>query len=256
MQPLIHLFIDFENQQPPAEDFARTHAAECRIWLCHGPHQNKFAADVVAAWQPLGERVRFIQSSKPGKNALDFHVAFALGLAWQEDAAAGHDGRYLVVSKDNGFDALFDHMRTLGAAVGKAGTIPDALALAASLATGLPAPCPQPKPAPAPATVASRPTAPAPQPKPAAKKAPSKKAKPAPRDTLAHDDVDKVMAGLRARPANRPADREALRRHIVPLLRNQVSLKVSDAVIKKLQERQVISFDGNKIEYRLPKGKA
>jgi hypothetical protein len=41
----------------------------------------------------------------------------------------------------------------------------------------------------------------------------------------------------------------------VPLLRNQVTLKASQAVIKKLEERKVITFNGNKIEYALPAGK-
>lgn len=267
MQPFIHLYIDFENHQPPAEDFARMHGRNCQIWLFHGPHQNRFAADVVAAWQPLGKRVRFVQSSKSGKNALDFHIAFALGLAQQEDAAAGRAAHYLVVSNDNGFDALFDHMRTLGAAAGKAGTIPDALALAASLAASVPPPSPQLKAAPAPPPAkrlaktavqpASQPTAPPPPPPPAAKKtaAPTKKIKAAPRDTLAPGDVEKVMAGLRANPANRPADRSALERHILPLLHNQVTLKASQAVIKSLEERKVITFNGNKIEYALPEGK-
>lgn len=259
MKPLTHLFVDFENCQPPAEDFARVHAAECRIWLFHGPHQNKFAAELVAVWQPLGERMRFVQSSKAGKNALDFHIAFALGLAQQEDVAAGRSARYVVVSKDNGFDALFDHMRTLRAVVGRAETIADALALAASLVAGVPPAGRQPKPAPGPppaktaAKVVSEPnTKPPPDEPPAAKKTPAKKAKPAPRDTLAEGDVDKVIAGLRAQPANRPADRNALQRHIVSLLRNQVTLKLSEAVIKKLEERKVLAFSDNKIEYKLP----
>lgn len=261
MQPLIHLFIDFENQQPPAEDFVRAQATECQIWLFHGPHQNRFSADVVAAWQPLGDRVRFVQSAKSGKNALDFHIAFALGLTLQEDTAAARDARYLVVSHDNGFDALFVHMRTLGAAVAKAGTIPEALALAASLTADAPTPSPQRKPASAPPPLKvptpaiGTPDTLAPPPGPSAKRASAKTAKPAPRDTLSHSDVDTVVAGLRARPANRPADREALRRHILPLLRNQVTLKVSDAVIKKLEQRKLIAFDGNKIEYDLPEGK-
>jgi hypothetical protein len=166
-------------------------------------------------------------------------------------------------------------MRTLGAAVGRAETIADALALAGVLAPGAPPPDPPPRTAPAPppakrtaetaAKTATVPKPSPPPPKPAAKKAaakktavknaPAKKTKAAPRDTLAQGDVEKVIAGLRAHPANRPADRSALERHIVPLLCNQVTLKVSHAVIKKLEERKVITFNGNKIGYTLPAGK-
>ena len=53
MKPRTHLFIDFENHQPLAEDFARLHGTEHRIWVFHGPHQNKFAVDLIAAWLPM-----------------------------------------------------------------------------------------------------------------------------------------------------------------------------------------------------------
>ena len=127
---LPHLFIDYENLQPPAADFARLRGLDCRIWLFHGPHQNRFEADVVAAWQPLGERLRFVQGAKSGKNALDFHIAFALGQAWQQDAAQGTPAHYLVVSKDTGFDALIEHLHGLGARAARTKSIADALAAA------------------------------------------------------------------------------------------------------------------------------
>lgn len=146
--------------------------------------------------------------------------------------------------------------------MGRAETIAEALALAASLAPGVPPLDPQPRTAPAPpaakrtaktaAKTATKPKTPPPPPKPAAKNTAAKKTKAAPRDTLAQGDVDKVIAGLRAHSANRPAEREALQRHIVSLLRNQVTLQVSEEVIKKLEERKVITFNGNKIEYALP----
>jgi hypothetical protein len=351
---IVNLFIDFENHQPPASDFLRAHGADCGIWVFHGPHQNKFAADVVTSWQPLGARVRFIQSSRPGKNALDFHIAHALGMTQQHDAAAERQGCYIVVSNDSGFDALFDHVRSLGAYAGRAGSIPEALALAATFeasakveisqtgastapmspashasaadaasatkkpsllesialkrsvqpgavepaaAKVVPAKVAPAKVAPAkvapakvapakvapakvapakvapakvapakvaPAKVAPAKVAPAkvapekvaPDKAAPAKAAPAKKPKPAPRDRMMATDVDTVIAGLRASPRNRPSDRKALQRHIVSLLHNEATLKVSDAVIEALERSKVIAFNANKVEYRLPKAKA
>ena len=77
---VVHLLVDFENLRPPPADVARVRSGEFRLWVFHGPHQNKFDADLVKAWQPLGDRVDFVQSSKHGKNALDFHIAFTLGV--------------------------------------------------------------------------------------------------------------------------------------------------------------------------------
>lgn len=309
MKPTIHLFIDFENHQPPPADFEHVHDTPCQIWLFHGPHQNRFSAEVVTAWQPLGKRVRFIQSSRNGKNALDFHIAHALGMAQQQDAASGRQACYVVVSNDSGFDALFDHMRSLGAPAGRAASIPEALALAATLrstrsiesakdATTAPAATPnqppvalkppeapggrqaldgaprtvtvqQPSASQAPpnaAPVKQAPVKQAPAKQAPAKQAPAKQAPPKqasatvakapPRDKVTDADVETVLAGLRNSPRNRPADRNALQRHIVSLLRNEVSSKASDAVIGKLEASKAISFNGKKVEYKLPTAKA
>jgi hypothetical protein len=289
---IVNLFIDFENHQPPATDFVHAHGADCQIWLFHGPHQNKFAADVVAAWQPLGTRVRFIQSSRTGKNSLDFHIAHALGMAQQQDVAGGRQASYVVVSNDSGFDALFDHMRSLGTFAGRAASIAEALRLAATFGPTPKHESPQPVAASAslppaaltdpiagtrnakrepassqpPATKAVSPTTPTakagPPTKavaakaPVAKASPAKKAKPAPRDCMVESDVATVIAGLRASPKNRPGDRKALQRHILSLLRNEATMKVSDTVIGKLEASKAISFNGSKVEYKLPKAKA
>lgn len=65
----------------------------------------------------------------------------------------------------------------------------------------------------------------------------------------------KVIADLRAHPKNRPADRKALQRHIVSILGNKVTAKVSEAVIKALEQQQIVKFNGSKIEYKVPKAK-
>jgi hypothetical protein len=305
MKPITYLFVDFENVQPPAEDFARVRGDEYRLWLFHGPHQNKFDADVVTAWQPLGERVRFVQAARRGKNALDFHIAFCLGQAQQHDAAQGSAARYLVVSNDTGFDALLEHMQTLGCQTARAASIAQALRIAepapaaraprqgagtrsgaaaaasrtaakaeaasgsptrrAKAATRSPAAEPPPqarpsasrptpaKPAVRPSTAEKKPARKATSTATAAKAPATRKSAAALRNTLADSDVDTVIAALRARATHRPADREALRRHIVSVLRHQVTTDVSDAVIDALQARELISFAGHKVRYSLPK---
>ncbi len=126
----LHLLVDFENLQPPPEHVARVRGENSHLWVFHGPHQNKFDAAMVNAWKPLGDRLQLVQSSKNGKNALDFHIAYYLGVLYKQDVVASCRSSYIVVTGDGGFDALFDFMRGKGCAVDKAGSIPEALALA------------------------------------------------------------------------------------------------------------------------------
>ncbi len=62
------------------------------------------------ALQARGERGRYVRINANGRNALDFHIAFYLGeLAAKEPAASFH-----VISKDDGYDPLLDHVRSRG----------------------------------------------------------------------------------------------------------------------------------------------
>ena len=133
----LHLLVDFENLQPPPEHVARVRGESSHLWVFHGPHQNKFDAALVKAWQPLGDRVDFVQSSKHGKNALDFHIAFKLGELIADQRKTGRRASYVVVSGDGGFEPLFDYMRTQGCTVTRVGSIPDALAVPASTRTSV-----------------------------------------------------------------------------------------------------------------------
>ena len=115
---LTHILIDFENVKPTATDMKLIRGADYRVRIFHGPHQNKFDADIVKALQPLGDKVEYIQCERAGKNALDFHIAFYFGrmIPGLEIAAAptGRSASFFIISKDSGFDVLLGHIRELG----------------------------------------------------------------------------------------------------------------------------------------------
>ena len=115
---LTYILIDFENVKPTAADLKLIRGAGYRVLFFHGPHQNKFDADIVKVLQPLGIQVEFIQCERAGKNALDFHIAFNLGRLVQDSQSAaalsGKTAGFFIVSKDSGFDVLLGHVRTLG----------------------------------------------------------------------------------------------------------------------------------------------
>lgn len=264
MKPLTYLLVDFENLQPTAADIERVRADDLRLWIFHGPHQNRFAADMVVAWQPLGDRVQFVQSSRSGKNALDFHIAFHLGVLHERHRAEGSPARFVVVTGDGGFDAIFSHMHTLSAAVGKAKSIPEALTMAESLSLAEPSrpsvTASHPVRVSAPVTDSTdAPSKPRPsrglikaaphlEPKKTLPKKAAAALKPPPAEF-----VYKVIAQLRAHPKNRPGDRKALERHIISMLGNGVTAHTSQAVASELEQRKIVTYDGKKIAYKLPK---
>jgi PIN domain len=232
MTQVTHLFFDFENVKPSAKDIELVRGAHIRLWVLRGPHQNKFDADLAQAWQPLGDQVRFVQSTKSGKNALDFHIAFCLGDARQMDLGHAREGCYIIVSKDKGFDALFGYVRGLGSLIGRATSIPEALKLAMSMSplssAKLPAQVKQRKPAPA-------------------------KTRSLPKPTLASRDADRVLALLRDKPRTRPTTRKKLEHYVTSILGNKVDPTLVATLIEELANQHVLIFEGTKVRYEFPK---
>ena len=63
----------------------------------------------------MGDSAQYIKISGNGRNALDFHIAFYVGqLAMAEPSA-----RFYIVSKDQGFDPLIEHLKTKGIAAAR-----------------------------------------------------------------------------------------------------------------------------------------
>jgi hypothetical protein len=264
--PITYLLVDFENVQPTAADVALVRGDHYRFWVFRGPHQNKFDAAMVEAWQPLGDKVRFVRSSKAGKNALDFHIAFCMGGLVQEHAAAGlatgANPRFIVISNDGGFDALFDLVRTLGFTAAKAASIPEALGIAAAGTPG------QTKPSlTTPSIVAPASASPA-MPAPTATKAPQKAsasaqkhapakptAKKAAKTVSADEAFTKLVDHLRAHPKNRPTTRKALERHIPSVIGATVAADVARALISRLESEGVATISDKEIQYKIPKSK-
>jgi hypothetical protein len=100
-----YVLIDFENVQPDA--LAGLDAEHFRVLLFVGASQTKIAVDVAACLQRLGDRAEYIRIAGNGPNALDFHIAFHMGLI----AARDPDAFLHVVSKDTGFDPLIQHLK-------------------------------------------------------------------------------------------------------------------------------------------------
>ena len=179
---------------------------------------------MVNAWKPLGDRLQLVQSSKNGKNALDFHIAYFLGVLREQDVAASQQSICIVVTGDGGFDALFDFMRGRGCAVDKAGLIPRRWHWRRGC----------------------RPRQRR-NPKPRRPRRRRHRARRWPRWISTE-----IVAGFASDPKSRPATRKKLEPYVLARLGNKVTPAVAQAVVKQLIKRGLVTFDGEKIKYVLP----
>lgn len=103
-----HVLIDFENVQP--KNLSLLVGKGYRVHVFVGENQTKLPFDLVSAMQELGDAGRYVKIAGNGRNALDFHIAFALGELVHEDP----QGYFHVISRDTGFDPLIKHLRARG----------------------------------------------------------------------------------------------------------------------------------------------
>jgi hypothetical protein len=211
MRPCVVL-VDYENVQPT--EFVEVAQAGCHVWFFVGSSQKRVSTDLPDFIARFPAQSRFIRMEKPGKNSLDFHICYYLGVAAHERP----EWLYVLMSKDTGYDPLLAHVRTEGMHAQRVVTIPQLHALlgigtASRAEVGEVAPKAAPRRAPrAPAAVSAETKAafapkPAPAPKPAAAPAPAPKPAPAPRPAAAPAPVPAPAPAPRpaAAPAPKPA---------------------------------------------------
>jgi PIN domain len=118
------LLVDYENVQKVDLQRIPPHM-QVRIFV--GASQAKVPMDLVEQAQALGSRLKWVRIDGQGSNALDFHIAFHLG----EALAAAPKARFVILSRDKGFDPLIKHLVARGAAVQRVSNQADAMPTAA-----------------------------------------------------------------------------------------------------------------------------
>ncbi|MBL8422962.1 MAG: hypothetical protein JNK06_05625 [Candidatus Accumulibacter phosphatis] len=262
---LTYILVDFENVQP--QDLDLLADQQFRVKVFHGSHQNKLDMTLVKALQPLGAHVEYVQSETPGKNALDFHVAFCMGRLLEAHRSNGIPARFGIISRDGGFEPLLRHVRSLGYAAKQAGSVREVLDFADDKAALSP---PTEPPAigtasgvlhgraPAAvvrtqATTTAAPTEQAPAKKGAAIAGSVQPKSPSSDKKGVAEDIDKVIEHLRKHAKNRPTKRVALERHIPSLLGGQVrSPATVQAVMAGLEKQGIVEFSDKAIKYKIP----
>ncbi|MCW5595053.1 MAG: hypothetical protein KIT42_04170 [Rhodocyclaceae bacterium] len=99
------VLVDFENVQPKDIGLLKDGPFKVKVFL--GPSQSKIPVSLAAALQSLGESAEYIILETAGNNALDFHIAYYIGvLSANEPMAFFH-----IISKDSGFDPLLKYLK-------------------------------------------------------------------------------------------------------------------------------------------------
>ena len=100
-----HIFVDYENIHEVDLDLVA--GKEVIVHLVLGERNNNLPLEMVKRLVKYKEQVHLVEAGKSGKNALDFVLAYRVGV----ESAAYPEGYYHIVSKDTGFDALILHLR-------------------------------------------------------------------------------------------------------------------------------------------------
>ena len=103
-----YVLIDYENVQP--SDLAMLRDGPFKVKVFLGANQAKIPVALAAALQSLGANAEYVLLESSGSNALDFHIAYYVGILSAQDPSAF----FHVISKDTGFDPLIKHLKAKG----------------------------------------------------------------------------------------------------------------------------------------------
>ena len=103
--PVNHVFVDFENVQ----DIDLTIIGEKTVHftLLVGPKQTRLDTALVEKLLQHSAQISLIRLAAPGRNALDFTLAYYVGRA----VAADPTGYFHIISKDKGYEPFVEHLR-------------------------------------------------------------------------------------------------------------------------------------------------
>src|SRR5512146_443155 len=112
-----YVLIDYENVQ--VKSLALVEGEHFRVRVFLGPKNLKLHRELVIAMQRFGDRGEYITLEAHGKNALDFHIAYYLGILKSADPA----GFFYIISKDTGVDPLVQHLKARGVSCDRSDSI-------------------------------------------------------------------------------------------------------------------------------------
>ena len=243
------ILVDFENVQPTDIGLLKDGPFKVKIFL--GSNQAKVPVSLASALQSLGSNAEYVILESAGKNALDFHIAYYLGVMSGEDKSA----YFHVISKDTGFDPLIKYLKGRKISVNRSvciGDIPyfksgskivDPTALVAAVPTASVPIVPAPPPPKAPKSVAPK--------IPVAAKA-LKSLVPSIVEVAPDVQIKMAIADLSKRKSSKPRTEKTLISTLHALFKKELSEKELTKLVLTLRTRGVVKVEGTKVTYNLP----
>lgn len=99
------ILVDYENVQPKDLGLLKDGPFKVKVFL--GPNQSKVSVALATTLQCLGNNAEYVVLETAGTNALDFHIAYYIGVLSCENPSAF----FHIISKDSGFDPLIKHLK-------------------------------------------------------------------------------------------------------------------------------------------------
>jgi hypothetical protein len=211
-----YIFVDFENVHEVDLDLVAERPAV--VVLVLGERHKKLPVDLVKKLLKYSAQVRLVEAGRSGRNALDFVLAYLIGVQSTTDRA----GHFHILSRDKGFDALIEHLKKNDIFADRH----EAFARIPVLRTGATA---------APAK------APIPRKQPAAERPRRQRAKarPAPAPP---DRVQETIDWFANHTTNRPKTRPKLVSHIHTHYGKRLTTAESDTIVRELAARDSIEI--------------
>ena len=100
-----YILVDYENVQ--IRSLERLQGPQFKVLVFLGPNNTKLPVELVLSVQRMGEHASYVVMDAGGANALDFHIAYYMGLLSSTDPTAF----FHIISKDTGFDPLIHHLK-------------------------------------------------------------------------------------------------------------------------------------------------
>jgi len=239
-----YVLVDFENVQPRNLGLLKGGPFKLKVFV--GASQTKVSLDLAQAVQSFGSDGEYIQITGNGSNALDFHIAYYIGvLSAREPEAIFH-----IISKDTGFDPLVKHLKARGIECKRSAAITDIPHIKSATLSPAVKPVVAAKPA---AVTKAAPVAKKTAAKAAAAKPAPVKPTPAPppADKAAAARYTAVLENLVKRKAGRPRTLKTLTSTIRALTHLAIDEAGAQAIVKELARQGKLRIDGSKVTYVL-----
>ena len=230
----LHVMVDLQNVRPPVTHLEAVAPGFAKAWVFHGDHEEKLSREFAA----IGDRVTLVPISRPGKNALDFHLSFYLGYV----AAKHPDAHLVVVANDKGYEPMIEHAVLLGFAVRREGYKAPAKQAAKKKLTNAKKSDGAKKKVPPAKRATSKKAA------STGNTAPVKKVVPAKKKTAAKE-LERIAKGIAKMGDERPTKLGAFLRHLGSMLGKKAPAEAVEQAAEYLRASGVVKVDADKVTY-------